>query len=200
MKLNLGCGFLHLPGYINIDADPTCRPDVLHDLEVTPWPFEDNSFDELIATHVLEHLGATSKDWLAIWKEIWRVTQPDGTIDITVPHPRHDNFLIDPTHVRPIFPETIAMFDQMRNIRDYENGGHETKLGLMNSIDLEVMQAGFDLSEPWATGLNTGQVPKEKIQEDLQLLNNVCVQIRIKVRIVKPQRGTEWLAAFQKKS
>src|SRR4051794_18215857 len=118
MKLNLGCGFQKLDGFVNVDADALCKPDVQHDLEKTPWPFEDDSVDMFYACHVLEHLGGTARDWLAIWKEIWRVAKPDAMIEIYVPHPRHNNFLIDPTHVRPIFPETIAMFDQMRNIRD----------------------------------------------------------------------------------
>jgi SAM-dependent methyltransferase len=183
-----------------VDADPTCKPDALHDLENTPWPFEDNTFDEIMAIHVLEHLGATSKSWISIWKEIWRVAKPGAVMEIAVPHPRHDCFLIDPTHVRPIFPETIAMFDQMRNIRDFENHGQETKLGLMSGIDLEVTEVGFDLADPWRQGLLNGQVPQEKVQEDLHVLNNVCIQIRMKIRIVKPARGEDWLKAFQGKA
>ena len=197
MKLNLGCGFNKRAGYINVDADSLCQPDVVHDLEFTPWPFEDNTFDEIAAIHTLEHLGGSSKIWLQIWKEIWRVSKPGAVMEIAVPHPRHDNFLIDPTHVRPIFPETIAMFDQMRNIRDFESGGHETKLGLMNEIDLEVKEAGYDLQEPWSSAIQSAQIPREKIQEDLRLLNNVCFQIRMQVQIIKPCRGDDWVKAFK---
>jgi|GEM_PF-1906114 len=40
LKLNIGCGFNKIDGYVNVDAFPDCSPDVLWDLETTPWPFE----------------------------------------------------------------------------------------------------------------------------------------------------------------
>jgi len=195
MKLNLGCGFRKQPGYINIDLDPLCRPDQVLNLEETPWPFEDNSVDEILADHTLEHIGATPSVWLAIWKEIWRVCKPDAQVIIAVPHPRHDNFITDPTHVRPVMPGTIAMLDQTRNIRDFENGGQETKLGLMNGVDLDLQEVAFELNEPWASAQAQQRISKDDLQRDLAVLNNVCVQIRMRVRIVKPQRGADWIQA-----
>ena len=57
MKVNIGCGFNKLDGYLNVDHFPECTPDILWDLENTPWPFDDGTVDELVAHHVLEHLG-----------------------------------------------------------------------------------------------------------------------------------------------
>jgi hypothetical protein len=41
MRLNLGCGQEHLPGWVNVDQFPAARPDLVLDLERLPWPFRD---------------------------------------------------------------------------------------------------------------------------------------------------------------
>ena len=43
MKLNIGSGFRKMDGYINVDNFEECKPDVLMNLEETPWSFESNS-------------------------------------------------------------------------------------------------------------------------------------------------------------
>ena len=41
MKLNLGSGSKILKGYVNVDKFQYYNPDVVHDLEKFPYPFED---------------------------------------------------------------------------------------------------------------------------------------------------------------
>lgn len=55
MKLNAGCGFNKLEGYINIDINPKCKPDYVMPL----WnlDFESELFNEVLASQVIEHLG-----------------------------------------------------------------------------------------------------------------------------------------------
>ncbi|MFH1044955.1 MAG: methyltransferase domain-containing protein, partial [Pseudomonadota bacterium] len=56
-KLNLGCGDKILPGYLNVDVVESRRgfkPDVICDLHQLT-PFEDNSVDEILSVHVVEH-------------------------------------------------------------------------------------------------------------------------------------------------
>jgi len=96
MKLNIGCGFNKLDGYVNVDQFPECAPDVLWNLEETPWPLEENSVEELAAHHVLEHLGQETKVFFAIIKELYRLMSHGGRMKITVPHPYHPDF-----HFRP---------------------------------------------------------------------------------------------------
>lgn len=57
MKLNLGSGSKRINGYLNIDSDPKCNPDYVLNLEIDKLPFENNSVDDMILHHILEHLG-----------------------------------------------------------------------------------------------------------------------------------------------
>lgn len=193
MKLNLGCGFNREDGYVNVDKEAICRPDVQCDLEVFPWPWADNSVDEVVANHSFEHLGATTDGWLGIIKELWRVTRDGALTKIAVPHPLHENFLHDPTHVRIITPIGLAMFDQQRNIADFEAGGQETKLGLFTGVDFEILEVGYDLADPWRSEFAAGRISRQQLEFELYHQNNICIQIRIMMRTVKPTRGAMWL-------
>ena len=48
-------------------------------------------------------------------KELYRICKNNSIIDIVVPHPRHDDFLSDPTHVRPITDMTLSLYDKELN-------------------------------------------------------------------------------------
>jgi len=81
-KLVLGSAGKKHEGVITLDIDPEHKPDVVHDLNATPYPFEDNQFDEISAHHVLEHLN----DLPPVMEELHRICSPKGRIDIEVPH------------------------------------------------------------------------------------------------------------------
>ena len=70
MRLNLGCGFDNRTGWVNVDKMPQSEPDQVVDLEATPWPWADNSVEEIELRHVLEHLGASTDTYLGIIKEM----------------------------------------------------------------------------------------------------------------------------------
>src|SRR5262249_1766710 len=115
MRFNMGCGHNKLPEWINVDSAPECEPDQLWDLEQTPWPWPDNCAEEVRFIHSLEHLGGDPKIFLAIIKELYRICAPGCAIEIHVPHPRHDNFINDPTHVRAISAPMLRLFDKELN-------------------------------------------------------------------------------------
>lgn len=79
--LNLGCGFDKKPGWINVDAFAICEPDVVHDLNQFPYPWDDESVDGIQMIHVLEHLD----DWWYAFVECARILKPGGTFEIRVP-------------------------------------------------------------------------------------------------------------------
>jgi SAM-dependent methyltransferase len=81
-RINFGCGQFPLPGWLNVDIDPQARADVYHDLERLPYPFESNSAEEIVASHVLEHLDQP----FAAMSEFARVLRPGGRLTVRVPH------------------------------------------------------------------------------------------------------------------
>lgn len=144
-KLNLGCAYNKEPGYINVDLDPTCNPDLCFDLRDTTWPIESGSIDEVLAMHILEHIEGT-EGYLTFWKELYRVCVNGAVVKIEVPHWKHETFFHDPTHVRAVTPIGLRMFDQQQNQTNFLENGRETKLGFMCGVDfsLEYVNFGFD--------------------------------------------------------
>lgn len=79
--LNIGCGFKKFIGAVNVDSEDCCDPDVVWDLNKTPWPFEDNEFDTIYAHHIFEHLT----NWWGAFEECGRILKPGGRVEIRVP-------------------------------------------------------------------------------------------------------------------
>lgn len=102
----------HNPTYV--DLEPRHNPDVLHDLNVTPWPFEDNTFDEVHAYEVLEHLGkqGDAVSFFATFAEIYRILKPGGVLLATVPAYNSRWAWGDPTHTRVINDGSLVFLCQ----------------------------------------------------------------------------------------
>ena len=94
-KLNLGCGRDIRPGYVNLDLAKIPGLDVVADLE-TPLPFRDGAFDEVVSSHVLEHV----RDLIPLLGELARISRPGAVLRIEVPHLSFFGAYTDPTHKR----------------------------------------------------------------------------------------------------
>ena len=81
-RLHLGCGLEYKEGWINLDFNEKLKIDVSHDLEKFPYPFEDNTFDEIFTENTLEHL----KDVVKVMEELHRISKPNARTEIIVPH------------------------------------------------------------------------------------------------------------------
>lgn len=92
--LHLGAGQKYDPAAVNVDLVAATGPDVVHDLDQTPWPFPDDRFEEVRANDVLEHLD----DLVSVMEEIHRVCRDGATVRVTVPHFSCANAFTDPTH------------------------------------------------------------------------------------------------------
>lgn len=185
LKLNLGCGFKRLPGFVNVDSVADCQPDQVVDLEQFPWPWADNSVDEVQLIHVLEHLGREPQTYLAIMQELWRVCAPDAAIHVIVPHHRHDNFYSDPTHVRPVTPLGLALFDRAQCERWVEQGYANTPLALYCGVDFVTEQVQHDFEERWLERLRNGELSEAQLWDAAQHQSNVVTQIRFLLRARK---------------
>jgi len=81
LKINVGSGPYPLEGFINVDL---YYPAQRADNAVALATFEANSADEIMASHILEHLGVHEAPIaLARWHE---VLQPGGLITVKVPN------------------------------------------------------------------------------------------------------------------
>ena len=54
MKLNIGAGKEILEGYIQHDIADLPGIDIVHDLNIYPWPWKSNSIDEILILDVLD--------------------------------------------------------------------------------------------------------------------------------------------------
>jgi SAM-dependent methyltransferase len=93
-RLDLGCGLNKAPGSVGVDLNPDATAaDVIADVN-HPLPFRDNSFDEVRAVHVIEHVH----DILKTMAEIHRVTRCGGRVYLVTPHYTDSMSWRDPTH------------------------------------------------------------------------------------------------------
>ena len=103
MKINLGCGSQGEPGWVNVDSVGQPGVDVVQDLDVFPWPFDDDTADEIKAFDVFEHVDKP----LGFMAECWRILKPGGTLYIHTAYWRNSNSYRDPTHKRFLTEESF---------------------------------------------------------------------------------------------
>ena len=100
VRLNLGCGSKHLPGYVNVDFESNhsgLKPDVSCDLRKLPFP--DKYADEILSVHVIEHFWRWEvADVLTEWV---RVLKPGGLMVLECPNIAEacKEFLKNPDHM-----------------------------------------------------------------------------------------------------
>jgi SAM-dependent methyltransferase len=92
--LDVGCGIRKAPGAIGIDRNPASAADVLCDLDRFPYPFASDSFDRLLAIHLIEHVA----DVIRTIEEFHRLVRARGSIRIETPHYTDFSSFCDPTH------------------------------------------------------------------------------------------------------
>lgn len=97
-----------------LDMDADVLPDVVHDLDVCPYPFPSDSFDEVHAYEVLEHTGHAG-DWRFFFRqmfELWRILKPDGLLVATTPMWDSPWAWGDPGHRRVFCKEMFLFLDR----------------------------------------------------------------------------------------
>ncbi len=104
--LHFGSGSKKLQGSTTVDILNLPNVDVVHDLNVYPWPFEDNSQDFIFGHNVFEHL----KDIVSVMNEVHRILKPGGRVLITVPYFRSVDAFSDLTHKQFFTSQSMEHF------------------------------------------------------------------------------------------
>lgn len=135
---------------VRVDIEPSHHPDVVWDLNRVPWPFDDNSFDEIHAYEILEHLGrqGDARAFFECFYQVWRVLRPNGVIAATVP--RWDSVWAwgDPSHSRVINEGSLTFLDQTEYTKQVGN----TPMSDFRSVwhgDLDIVTMGKDPGTLW---------------------------------------------------
>ena len=118
-KLIVGCGKHYCKQDLNectLDIIKFPNVDIVHDLNKT-FPFKDNSFESIIAIHVVEHLTSL----LHFMNESWRVLSKGGELYIETPLAGANTELefADPTHIRCYTTYTFHNYFTLRGINDF---------------------------------------------------------------------------------
>ncbi len=110
--LDIGCGTRKIePESVGIDIAPSPAVDIVWDLERYPWPLEDNRFERIHMSHIIEHF----RDIPRAMAEVHRVARPGAEVIIATPHFSSHNSYADPTHKAHL---AAASFDHLTG-RDF---------------------------------------------------------------------------------
>jgi len=116
--VDLACGDAKQQGYIGVDIVKLPGVDIVHDLEKFPWPFKDESVDEVFCSHYVEH----TKDLMKFMDELYRILKPEGKANIVAPYYSSMRAWQDPSHTRAISEATFLYFN--KNWRVANKLGH----------------------------------------------------------------------------
>jgi SAM-dependent methyltransferase len=92
--LDVGCGSAKVPGSIGLDVSPDTAADIVHDLDVFPYPIDDASFDHILLQDVVEHVQHP----IRLFEEVHRIGRPGACVQLRTPHFSSVLAYGDPTH------------------------------------------------------------------------------------------------------
>ena len=149
-KLNLGSGLDYREGWVNVDLSKDFfKVDVLSDLnnlDKQPLPFKDKYFDYVFSAHTLEHLQP--KSLTMVMKELWRITKPNGIIEIRVPHFSCYNALCSFEHFSAFSIDGFSLLSDPK-IYPYVQGMQMFQTPLFKIIRKKLMYQRTDDGNRW---------------------------------------------------
>ena len=166
MRLHLGCGRNIMPGWTNVDIQP--GPGVMvADLE-EELPFEDNTVEEFLCVHAIEHLHNVK----GFMQELHRIAVPGAVATFKTPYGSSDDADADPDHVRRFYWSSWSYFGQPHYWRTYDPYSGDWAVEKIQ-LAIHPEYHGFD-------------VPS--VKADLKTLRNVVMEMVAILRAVKPIR------------
>ncbi len=124
INLDIGCGAHKQPGFVGLDIRALPGVDIVHDLNVHPWPLPDECVNRITCSHVVEHIPPVAVNELGTWfpfmafmDAAWRISNPGCEMMISAPYWQSPGFPQDPTHINPINETTFAYFDPLNHTK-----------------------------------------------------------------------------------
>jgi predicted SAM-dependent methyltransferase len=143
--LNLGCGYVTHPTFINVDALVARHIHYIRPVDDLR-PFKTNSVDLVYVSHCLEHIGHQRVD--EVLAEWWRVLKPGGVLRLGVPD----------------FEQLLAAFEaggrNIETIQFFLMGGQDYPLNVHRtsftkaSLTNRLRAVGFREVRTWQWGSN----------------------------------------------
>jgi len=181
----MGCGYNKISTHINVDSSATCSPDLVFDLETLPWPWETSVAESVVFNHSLEHMGQDSRIFLGMMQELYRICKHRADVFVNVPHPRHDHFIGDPTHVRAITPSLLSLFDREKNDIWKRHGVANTPLAHYLGVNFKTVEVQAIPDEPYRTMFLEEKTSVDDLDKLSRELNNVLVEYRFRLVVFK---------------
>ncbi|MFN0084181.1 MAG: class I SAM-dependent methyltransferase [Blastocatellia bacterium] len=124
LRVNLGCGYRPMDGWINVDRARGPKVQIVWDLE-RGLPFPENCVSAIFAEHIIEHVTKEAAERLL--RECHRILEPGGVLRLSTPdaekflrsYAGDRSFLRHPEFVRPIDSPMDRVNQMMR-----EEGQH----------------------------------------------------------------------------
>ena len=184
-RLNLGCGFDRLEGFLNVDYFQECFPDILLNIESTPWSLPSDHFEKVLIKHVLEHVGADFPTFTRVMPELYRICIHGAEIEIHLPHYRHDTWWSDPTYVRAFTPLTFRMMSRRQNDEWIASRANYTMLSHVMSVDFEITEAVQVYDPAWWKRVESGELTQDQLRALGDQLWGVIKELRVRLRVDK---------------
>ena len=159
------------------------------DLNTTPWPWKDREYTHIVAKDVLEHLGDTTRDFLNVIKEMYRVSDNGAVWEIQVPHWRCDIALDDPHHKRLLTLGFFKMLDQQKLMDEkIMQRQSDTLLAFEEEVDVAIADVQFIYTPQWQQMIDKGEISQQELHMALNHQNNVALSMVLLMEVHNPPR------------
>jgi predicted SAM-dependent methyltransferase len=173
MKLYVGSRDYKPEGFLTVDIDPVHKPDIVSDI-TKELAAPDASVDEIVASHVLEHIDWPDNFWALA--EFARVLKPGGVLKVAIP---------DMAMLARMAQAGDSVFHAIGLI--YGTGGRANRFeqhryGFTASMMIDILEVlGFGDFEWWNSDFgdaSNGWVPREENEPMAMSLNIQSVKLR----------------------
>lgn len=173
VKIDLACGDNKKEGYKGVDIVETSSTDIVHDLTQYPWPFEDESVDEVHCSHYVEHIphelnnGDNRDGLIQFMDELHRVMKPGAKATIIAPYYKSERAFGDPTHRRYIGDLSFPYFN--KEWRDNNKLSHYDI-----NCDFDIRFSYYVENE---LTLKSEELRKESFKKEWNAINDIIVEL-----------------------